>query len=312
MTQVASATQIQRRVLLQPNGAGRPLFVFPGIHGTPETFRDLATRLGDDRPVFAFHLIGSLKESEPVRQVERLAKLYAAEVRSEQPHGPYYLFGYSFGGVLAFEVARELRSQSENVGLVIMADCPAPGYPKPAPVHVRIRTHAQNLMSRSNAERMRYLRERMDNGVARIGRVLGLMPSDAGDHTIDTTPPHIHRVNAALYEAYAHYRPSQQCVDVLFLTADTPPDWPGARFDDPLMGWSGLLAGRLSQWGIPGAHLSIFSPENVPVLAERLRSSLARAERAADLQKGAASQARQFNMVNQVNQVNLVNLVNPS
>jgi thioesterase domain-containing protein len=282
MTQAASATLLQRRVLLQPNGNGRPLFIFPGIHGTPETFADFATRLGEQRPVYAFHLIGSQQESEPVRQVERLAKLYASEIRSAQPHGPYYLLGYSFGGVLALEVARELHSHTERVALVTMVDCPAPGYPKPAPLRQRVRTHVENLLAQSPAERIAYLRERLENGVTRIGRLLGITRTAETGGDVDTTPPYLHRVNAALYEAYTHYRPTPISVDVLFLTADTPPDWPGARFDDPLMGWGDLLRGRLSQSGIPGAHLSIFEPQNVPVLVERVLSAVARAERTAE------------------------------
>jgi thioesterase domain-containing protein len=119
--------------LLQAGGDRNPLFIFPGISGTPDTYVDLAARLGSERSVYGFHLVGSLQECEPVRQVGRLAQLYAADVRSVQPRGPYFLFGYSFGGVVAFEVARELMSHGEPIGLVIMADCPAPGYPKALP-----------------------------------------------------------------------------------------------------------------------------------------------------------------------------------
>jgi thioesterase domain-containing protein len=275
MTQPVSAPQ-SRRVLLQAAGEGKPLFIFPGIAGVPSTYADLASRLGDERPVYGLHLIGSQSECEPVRQVGRLAQLYAAELRSVQPRGPYLLFGYSFGGVLAFEVARELLSHGERVGLVAMADCPAPGYPKPANPLVRAKIHVQNILQLSMSERIAYLQDRLGNGVARLQRMIGVKP--IAENT-DTTPPHLQRVNAALYEAYENYVPAPLSVDVLFLTADSPPDWPATVFDDPLMGWGPVLRGRISQCGIPGAHLSIFAPENVPVLADRLRNALAQAER---------------------------------
>jgi thioesterase domain-containing protein len=290
MTQPVSAPQTQRRVLLQAAGEGRPLFIFPGINGEPLTYTDLASRLGNERPVYAFHHIGMRNECEPVRRVGRLAQLYAAELRGVQPRGPYLLFGYSFGGVLAIEVARELLTHGERVGLVAMADCPAPGYPKPAHPVVRAKLHLQNLLQLSMPERIDYLKDRLGNGFARIQRMVGVKP--VAENT-DTTPPHIQRVNAGLYEAYENYAPAPLSVDVLFLTADTPPDWPATVFDDPLMGWGPVLRGRISQCGIPGAHLSIFAPENVPVLAERLRNALAQAEHAEISSiKAAASEVR--------------------
>jgi thioesterase domain-containing protein len=277
MSQPVSAPHCQRLVVLQAAGEGKPLFIFPGIYGEPATYADLAARLGPRRPVFGFHLVGSLNECEPVRQVGRLAQLYAADIRSAQPRGPYLLFGYSFGGVVAFEVARELLSHGERVGLVAMADCPAPGYPKPAHPLVRARVHAQNLLKLSTHERIAYLQDRLGNGLARIERLLGV--TQVPENT-DTTPLHLKRVNAALHEAYDNYVPAPLGVDVLFLTADTPPDWPATVFDDPLMGWGPVLRGRISQCGIPGAHLSIFDPQNVPILAERLRNALAQADSA--------------------------------
>jgi thioesterase domain-containing protein len=278
MTQAASVTQIQRRVVLQANGTGSPLFVFPGIHGTPETFAELAERLGPERPVYGFRMVGMQEECEPVRQVGRLAQLYAAEVRSVQARGPYYLFGYSLGGAIAFEVARELRSQSERVGLVVMADCPAPGYPTPSPALKRARTHLDNLLGSSSRQRALYLRDRLLNAGARVGRAIGLTPGPDELMAADD-PEYVQRVDAALYEAYLHYAPNPLCVDVMFMTADTPPDWPTVVFDDPLMGWGDALRGRLTHCNVPGTHLSIFAPQNLPTLALQLREALARAER---------------------------------
>mgnify|MGYP003449661752 CR=1 FL=1 len=290
MTQGSAGVTTSRLVTLQPHGDRPPLFVFPGVHGDPETFKDLASRLGTQRPVLGFRHIGAQRECEPVRQVSRLAQLYAAELRGAQPRGPYYLFGYSFGGVVAFEVARELIAQGQRVGLVVMADCPAPGYPKPPPVWERVRTHAQNLLEGTPAERVRYLRDRVENTVTRISKLLGFVPYvDEEPQDQEKAPEHIKHVDAALYEAYNHYQPMPQCVDVLFLSADTPPDWPTARFDDPLMGWASALRGRISQCSVPGAHLSIFAPENVPVLVERIQTALRSAERAASWTPGPAA-----------------------
>lgn len=283
MTQATSEEHSRRLVALQPEGDTKPLFVFPGIHGTPETFADFAARMSSEtvrRPVYGFRHVGSQRECDPVRQVSRLAQLYAAEMRSVQPRGPYYLFGYALGGVIAFEVARELRGQAERVGLVIMADCPAPSYPQPAPVWMRARTHLRNLWNIPRPQRGAYLRERLNNGVIRAGKLVGFTPESPPFAPNQPVPEYQQGVDAALYEAYQYYKLSPQCVDVLFLTADTPPDWPTVRWGDPLMGWGPALRGRISQCSIPGTHLSIFAPENLPVLAERVRAGLAHSERA--------------------------------
>jgi aspartate racemase len=276
MTQPQPAPYTQRRVLLQAAGVAhaKPLFIFPGVNGEPQGFTDLASRLGHERAVYGFHLVGSQRECEPVRQMGRLAQLYAAEIRGTQPRGPYFLFGYSFGGALAFEVARELLSHGERVGLVVMADCPTPGYPKPAPALSRARIHVQNLLELSGEQRGAYLRERLENLAGRLLRLAGANP----EKEEEGAPPHMERVNAALREAYENYAPAPLSVDVLFLTADTPPDWPATVFDDPLMGWGPILRGRISQCGVPGEHLSIFSPEHINALAARVRSALTQAE----------------------------------
>jgi thioesterase domain-containing protein len=144
---------------------------------------------------------------------------------------------------------------------------------------VRARAHLQNLWKISQRERTAYLRERFDNGLIRAGKLIGFTPESPQSAPDRPVAEHQQRVDAALYEAYQYYKLTPQSVNVLFLTADTPPDWPTVRFDDPLMGWGPALRGRISQCSIPGTHLSIFAPGNLPVLAERVRAGLAHAER---------------------------------
>jgi thioesterase domain-containing protein len=277
MTQASAGASSSRIVALKRDGDATPLFMFAGVRGGPDTFQDLATQLGEERPVYAFHHIGAQSECEPVRQVSRMAQLYAAELRGVQRYGPYFLFGYSYGGLVVLELARELMAQGERIGLLIIADCPAPGYPRPAPLLKRINVHADNLRGMPERKRMEYITERFKNVRTRINKLAGLIPHVDPKEVV---PEQVRRLDAALYESYRHYHPMPIGVDVLFLTADTPPEYPTASFDDPLMGWGNVLRGRVSQCDIPGAHLSVFAPQNLPVLAARIRSGLARAERA--------------------------------
>jgi thioesterase domain-containing protein len=274
--------------VLQATGTRKPLYIFPGIGGTLDTFADLARRFSGERPVYGVKMIGTQNECEPLREMQQLASTHAADIRMVQRHGPYFLFGYSFGGALAFEVARELLSHGERVGLVAMADSPVPGYPKfPGPIK-RAKAHVDTFLKLDGSARAAYLKARMENRLRTTKRLFGVRDQEE----IAETPedPIERRVLNALAEAYAHYVPTPLSVDVLFLSADTQPDWPATKFDDPLAGWGPVLRGRIIQCQTPGSHLNIFEPRNVGPLVEHLRAGLAQAERA-DSQRTSAPPA---------------------
>ncbi|MHB2015944.1 MAG: amino acid adenylation domain-containing protein [Candidatus Xenobia bacterium] len=67
---------------------------------------------------------------EPFEEVETMAASYLREVRRLQPHGPYRLAGFCFGGKVAYEMARQLREQGESVDLLALFEAYAPGYPR--------------------------------------------------------------------------------------------------------------------------------------------------------------------------------------
>jgi len=83
-------------------------------------YRALAYRLGQDRPVYAVRAEtssdGNGHPLERSKRIEEIAARYIAEIKTVQPEGPYFLGGASFGGVIAFEMARQLRSQGEELG----------------------------------------------------------------------------------------------------------------------------------------------------------------------------------------------------
>jgi thioesterase domain-containing protein len=276
-----------RFLVLHADGKRKPLFVFPGLGGEFDQFVNLSSLIDADRPIYGIRLLGSQGECEPIRDLQRVARIHAAEIRSVQAHGPYFLFGYSFGGVLAFEVARELTCHGERVGLVAMVDCPAPGYPKLQPALVRARVHARNFIALSGVERLNYLRARIEHRFEPALRLLRLVrgsdarPQAEADHadvnTLSYGPQR--RVANAFEEAYSQYVPAPLAVDVLFLTADTPPDWPATDFDDPLMGWGSALRSRIIQCQTPGTHWTIFDSDNAAVMARHLRLGLRQAER---------------------------------
>jgi len=274
MTQGTAGSQTSRLTTLHVASRGKPLFVFPGVHEEPSSFGALAEQLGDGRTVYAFQHVGAAQECAPVRQVSRLAQLYAAELRAAEPHAPYYLLGHGIGGVIAFEVARELDSQGQKVGLVIMADCPAPGHPKHVGVLRRVRAHVSAWAQTPSAARARYLRAQLQELREQLSELVRMDPQNRHHRR---EPRYLQRVAAALYEAYRHYRPSPQCVDVLFLNAERPSEWTPIMPVDPLLGWGPALRGRIMHW-TQQTGSCLFAPSALAATAERIDDALVQAE----------------------------------
>ncbi|MGW7094156.1 AMP-binding protein [Streptomyces sp. NPDC054874] len=105
-------------VPMQTHGAKTPLFcVHPGV-GEVLVFVNLAKYFVGDRPFYALRAQGFNKGEKPFATFEQMVDCYVDAVRARQPHGPYALAGYSFGGAVAFEMAKVLRDQGERVDFV--------------------------------------------------------------------------------------------------------------------------------------------------------------------------------------------------
>ena len=101
-------------VVLQPHGAKPPLWVVhPGV-GEVLVFVALARQI-NDRPLYAFRARGFNKGETPFSSLEELFETYHSAIKSRQPEGPYAIAGYSFGGMVAFELAKLLESEGDEV-----------------------------------------------------------------------------------------------------------------------------------------------------------------------------------------------------
>lgn len=118
-------------VPIQEGGRVPPLFCMHAAGGNVLFYRDLAKELGSDQPVYGLQARGVADKTETAHdRVEDMAAEYLEEIRSFQPDGPYRLCGSSFGGLVAFEVARQLTQIGEEVELLALFDTYAPGYLK--------------------------------------------------------------------------------------------------------------------------------------------------------------------------------------
>jgi len=170
-------------------GRGAPLFIAHGLGGNVMELSALAKRLATDRPVYAIQPKGLDGLEAPHDRVEAMADYYLRALRDLQPRGPYFLAGYSFGGLIALEMARRLKQAGETIALLAFID----SYPHP---------HHFPLLDRA------YVKLR--TGLGRDPG-LGLAPAAIA------AGPALQRVYDASYAALLHYRPRPYEGRVVFL-----------------------------------------------------------------------------------------------
>ncbi|MDZ8084266.1 MAG: amino acid adenylation domain-containing protein [Nostoc sp. DedQUE12b] len=112
-------------VAINSSGDKTPFFCIHGAGGNISPYFNISRSLGEDYPFYA--LEDSLEQDRPeIISVEETAARYLQEIRKVQPNAPYLLGGHCYGGVLAFEMARQLHNQDETVGLLVIIDAILP------------------------------------------------------------------------------------------------------------------------------------------------------------------------------------------
>ncbi|GAB4200472.1 MAG: hypothetical protein Tsb002_36620 [Wenzhouxiangellaceae bacterium] len=107
-------------VPIQPKGSRPPLFCVHPIGGGVLCYGELAGELGPDQPLFGLQAVD--RDGDSKHSVETMASDYIRAIRSVQEQGPYALAGWSLGGVIAFEMARQLREAGETVNTLALLD----------------------------------------------------------------------------------------------------------------------------------------------------------------------------------------------
>ncbi|HZQ34591.1 MAG TPA: thioesterase domain-containing protein, partial [Dehalococcoidia bacterium] len=221
--------------------------------------------------------------------IEEMAANYLADLRAHQAHGPYLLGGYCFGGVVAYEMARQLRQQGEDVALLALMNCSPPNTS-----YERIdgrRTLAWKLKFARNVafwfgcflfhwtmrERAEFIRWKL-----RLLRrkTVGVSGQNGGELAVTDVDE---MVNLAAYSedqrrlwqthvrALRAYRPQPYEGDItLFRTRGHPLL---CSFDEHF-GWTDLVKGRIGLRRMPGGHGSILDEPYVRSVAHELNAQL--------------------------------------
>jgi thioesterase domain-containing protein/acyl carrier protein len=117
-------------VKIQSGSSMPPFFCVHPSGGNVLCYAALAHHLGPQQSFYGLQSWGLGKVNVPHTTIEEMATHYLNDMKTVQPHGPYFLGGWSMGGVVAFEIAQQIRMQGEQVGLLALIDSRAPA---PAP-----------------------------------------------------------------------------------------------------------------------------------------------------------------------------------
>ncbi|WP_375515431.1 amino acid adenylation domain-containing protein [uncultured Nostoc sp.] len=271
-----SRTTWSSLVEIQPNGSKPPFFCIHGLGGEVLCFHELAQHLGPDQPFYGLQPQGLDGKHPFDTRVEDMATHYIQEIQTLQPNGPYFLGGYSFGGVVAFEMARQLREQGEQVGILVMLDSCRPGYSWRASFLKRVFLHLNNIVQQGpaylwqRAIRWSYWRKSLlQNTYNRYLEVaLDLAVTDKHLKIIDANTQAVSEYIFPVYPGRA----------ILLRTEDQNRDEAIATQYDPQFGWGEVVAGGLDIHYVPGSHLGLLNEPHVQELAETLRNCLIQAQ----------------------------------
>jgi amino acid adenylation domain-containing protein len=109
-------------VPIKPSGSKTPLFMVHGAGLNVLNFVNVINQFEEDQPIYGFQGIGTNGFDNWFESIEAMAARYIESIIKVNPNGPYALAGFSFGGIVAFEMARQLREQGKTVSIIALLD----------------------------------------------------------------------------------------------------------------------------------------------------------------------------------------------
>ena len=260
-------------VPIQPRGSRRPLFFVHPAGGNVLCYAALARRLGTDQPFFGLQSRGLAAGEDAAASVQDMAADYLAQIRSVQPRGPYRLGGWSMGGMVALEMARQLQARGEAVETLALVDPPVPGGGRDPDERELLRDFALHLDL--PLERMEGAAEEAAalDPEARLRHLLDAA-REAGVVPPDLDPASIRRlfgVYRANVLAARAYRPAGYAGTLTLFLAAAPGDPSPAEGSRE---WERLAAGGVEVALVPGGHFDVVREPHVRALAEALAARL--------------------------------------
>ncbi|XVS67123.1 amino acid adenylation domain-containing protein [Actinosynnema sp. CA-299493] len=274
-------------VPIRRDGDRPPLFLVHPLGGHVLCYLPIARHLPPDQPVYALQAAGSDRGSTPARSIEEMAASYLAAIRRVRPEGPYVLGGWSFGGFVAYEIARVLREEDPDaVSELVLLDS----------ITMR-RDHDVTVGDDALMEffywELVWFERSLDaveqlpaefTEDEKLDRVLdramstGVLPWGTSRATVKR----LYELFRANWRALIDYRPPVTDLDVTLLRADGPlPDSlkpmhqaAGTLHAEPDNGWRHWTTGRLDVVDVSGDHLVLMEEPHVGGVADAITTLL--------------------------------------
>jgi thioesterase domain-containing protein/acyl carrier protein len=250
-----------------------PLFCVHGAGGNVLNFKVISDRLGAEQPFYGLQAQGVDGRLAPLASIEEMAAQYVEAIRAVDARGPYQLAGYSAGGVIALEMAQQLKSAGASVSLLAMIDTLSPTAARRKVSHLK-KLWLMRHWSLDFA--LQWPGRRRKGKLADAAYALALERLAQGE----PLPPelaefHLFRSFVAAQDRYCPRTYDGSIALFKAMQADT--QYLGAG---PALGWEEHVRGSIRVTNIAGSHFTMMAEPGVSELihALRLELGLARAE----------------------------------
>ena len=269
-------------VPLQPDGPLPPLFLVHAGDRDVMGYVSLVRRLGAEQPVYGVRDVGESMS----RPLARIAREHVDAIRAVQPRGPYAVAGWSFGGMVAFEMAALLQAAGETVSFVGLLDTIAPDIIQ----ELQVRDDEMLVgLAGEQAEKWGWtftfphpsLRGLpLDEKLRRVDAALraqGPVPEGYAPARLEEA----FRGVWARVESGRGYLPGRFRGTVTLFRAAASAAYRDALFagrtaeEERVLGWARHVDGEVEVHTLPGTHVTLAAEPHVGALAERMRESLA-------------------------------------
>jgi acetoacetyl-CoA synthetase len=241
-------------VSLKHGSVNPPILIAHGVGGRA-SFSALARHMSTEHPIYGIQAKGVDGLEPPLERIEDMAAYYLDELDQLEPHGSCALIGYSFGGLIAFEMARRLSAAGKRVALLVLVDT----YPHPRylPTGQRMWLFSKRVLGHLHSMAQMPLRRAVSYFTDGVERRLHI----AEAQRLRTLPPETSRLSFARtmarnrdidFEAMRHYRPQFYPGKIHFIRPERNSYLP----TDPTVVWR-KLAAELDVETVPGDHLGM-------------------------------------------------------
>ena len=259
-----------------------PFFCVHPMFGVVFPYLELAQHLGNHHSFYGLQPLSLDGKSPTLNQIEAIATCYIQAIQTLQPQGPYYLGGWSFGGLVAFEMAQQLTKAGQEIGLLAILDTIAPCHNPPFHQSLKfllgtalwstvpfLLDYGALVTARLQSwhpwfSRWQWSPLTSDTALRAIAH---LMPTEARLRLLDESAlsPLLRIVYANAQAAY-RYTPQPYPDRITLFKASEQPD---GMEHNPTLGWS-ALAKDIQLHHVPGNHLSLLKHPHVQILAQQL------------------------------------------